>query len=66
MIKITNECVGCSSLGLPCRGSSCSNRHVTRIYCDVCGEEIDYDSNRWNQYVDYHVCEDCEPEEEEE
>ena len=36
MKKVENECVQC---GLPCLGSSCPNRNVTRFYCDNCGEE---------------------------
>lgn len=41
MIKYEDECVGCSDMGLPCRGSSCPNRSVKRLYCDKCGEESD-------------------------
>lgn len=63
MIRIENECVGCPP-EMGCLGSCCPNRNVKRIYCDICGEEIDYDSSRWDDSVDYHVCEDCEPDEE--
>ena len=31
-----NECVNC---GLPCLGSGCPYRNVTRYYCDECGDE---------------------------
>lgn len=41
MREVTNECVGCTSIGLPCMGSSCRNRNVVRYYCDECEEEVD-------------------------
>lgn len=51
MKKITNECVSC---GLPCLGSRCPNRNVTRFYCDKCGEETTlYD------YYGEELCESC-------
>lgn len=34
--RTENECVDC---GLPCMGNDCTNRNVTRYYCDKCGEE---------------------------
>lgn len=39
MVKYENECVGCTSIGLHCIGSSCRNRNVPHFYCDECGEE---------------------------
>lgn len=55
MKRTENECVGCTELGIPCMGSSCPNRHVTRWYCDMCGDESDvlYD------YDDKELCEYC-------
>lgn len=41
MKEVTDECCGCTSMGLPCMGSSCPNRHVVRLYCDKCDEEVD-------------------------
>ena len=38
MVNVEDECVGC---GLPCLGSRCPNRDVRRLYCDVCGREVD-------------------------
>lgn len=38
MINVEDECVGC---GLPCFGIHCPNRNVRRLYCDVCGKEVD-------------------------
>lgn len=40
MLKIENECVGCTEMGLPCKGAGCPNRNVRRLYCDRCGDEI--------------------------
>ena len=54
MKKITNECVGCKSMGLYCLGNTCPNRNVVRFYCDRCGEETtlyDYDGEE--------LCQDC-------
>ena len=39
MVKTENECLGCTSLGLPCIGRSCRNLRVPHYYCDKCGEE---------------------------
>ena len=36
MKHTVNECVGC---GFPCRRNCCRNYHVTRFYCDRCGDE---------------------------
>ena len=40
MVKYENQCVGCTSMGLYCMGSTCPNRRVPVCYCDKCGEEI--------------------------
>jgi len=55
MKKVFNECVGCTDMGLPCRGSSCPNRAATRYYCDKCrqeAEELFYFDSR-------ELCLDC-------
>ena len=37
----TDTCVGCTSMGLPCRGNRCSNYHFAVEYtCDKCGKEF--------------------------
>ena len=51
MKKIENECVFCD---IPCKGSSCSLRKVTRFYCDRCGNE-----DRLRHYEDEELCEEC-------
>ncbi len=55
MVKYTDECVDCKSLGLPCYGRNCSNRHVAHLYCDKCKHEVDtlrnYNGDQW--------CEEC-------
>ena len=54
MVRFENECGGCTSVGLPCLGSSCRNLNVPRFYCDKCGwEETLYD---WNGQ---ELCVDC-------
>lgn len=54
MISVENECVGCTSMGLPCLGAACPNRNVTRYYCDKCGEEI-----MEEDYYEEELCPDC-------
>lgn len=48
---IENDCVMC---GLPCLGSSCPHRNVTRFYCDECGEETTL-----YHYDGEELCLDC-------
>lgn len=57
MRTVTNECVGCTSMGLPCIGSSCRNRNVTRYYCDRCKEE--FEPEKLYQYFGEEVCAEC-------
>lgn len=58
MRVIENECVGCTSMGLPCIGPGCPNRHVVRYYCDNCDCELDgYEEPE--EYDGHHYCEDC-------
>lgn len=61
MKRLEDECVECPP-EMGCLGSSCPNRNVERIYCDICGDEISYDSKRWDPDKDYHLCEDCKEE----
>lgn len=39
MRRVHNECVGCTTMGLPCMGRYCPNRNIVRFYCDKCKEE---------------------------
>ena len=57
MMKTTDECVDCRSLGLHCLGDSCPRINVKRYYCDVCGEEHDRDELR--QVGNEHICQEC-------
>lgn len=61
MVRYENDCVGC-----PQGCIHCGRKHMPHCYCDECGCEIDYRSERWDADSDYHVCEECEPDEEEE
>ena len=40
MIRIENNCVGCTELGLHCM-PGCTKRAEEAYYCDRCGEEVD-------------------------
>ena len=55
MIKYEDECTGCRESGMPCRGISCRNRCVKRLYCDECGE----DSDRLYIYDGQQICHEC-------
>ena len=56
MVEYENHCVGCTSMGLYCMGSSCPNRNVPMHYCDKCGDGLDGDIYE----VDgEELCEDC-------
>ena len=52
--EYVNECVGCTSMGLPCIGASCPNRNVLRFYCDCCGSENDL-----YEFDGEELCEGC-------
>lgn len=58
MKKLENECVGCTSVGLHCIGSSCPNLNVPHFYCDECGYE-----EKLYHYNDRELCKDCLAEE---
>ena len=55
MVRIENHCCDCAVPGYPCRGNSCSLRHVEVHYCDNCDEELDeiYDVDG------EELCEEC-------
>lgn len=54
MKKTENECVGCTSMGLPCMGHGCPNLAVTRFYCDECGDEEEL-----YYYDEQELCIEC-------
>lgn len=54
-IRYEDQCVGCTSMGLPCMGSICKNKDVPIWYCDKCEEEcVDL-----YEVDGYEVCESC-------
>ena len=55
MRTVEDRCVGCTSLGMHCIGSSCRTRNVEVYYCDKCGEELEeiYDVDG------QELCEEC-------
>lgn len=59
MVKIESHCVGCTDLGMPCIGSSCSNRAVEVYYCDKCDPDCDYPLDDIYAVDDVILCEDC-------
>lgn len=65
MIRYENECVGCPP-EMGCLGIACRYRNVPYIYCDKCGEEILPDTYGWDLDEEYHLCEECDPDLDEE
>lgn len=55
MRRVSNECVDCTALGLPCLCGSCPNRHVLRLYCDRCHKE----TSELFKIDEDEICEDC-------
>lgn len=55
MITYENQCVGCTSLGLPCMGSGCPNANVPVPVCDWCKDEVE----ELYEYEGDEVCPDC-------
>lgn len=61
MIRYENDCVGC-----PQGCIHCGRKHSPHIYCDICGGELSYQDSDASLDKDYHVCDECKSEEEEE
>ena len=57
MVVIEDHCCDCAVPGYPCRGNSCSRRHVEVHYCDRCGFEIP--EREIHKDGDKEYCEDC-------
>lgn len=57
MRTVTDECFGCTSMGLRCLGSSCTNRNVVRYYCDRCKEE--FEPSELYRYDGEEICAEC-------
>lgn len=55
MVTYENECVGCATENYPCLGSSCPNRNVEHLYCDICGQE----QEELYLFEEYELCLDC-------
>lgn len=53
-LVISDECCSCASGGYPCRGETCSLRHVPHLLCDDCSEETTL-----YYYEDEMLCLDC-------
>jgi hypothetical protein len=57
MRKIIKDCVGCTSMGLPCMGSAC-NVGYTEYFCDRCENEFEPEELFVNDY-DEELCDKC-------
>ena len=56
--KHIETCVGCTSMGLPCRGRSCSNYNGAYEYtCDECEKE--YEPEELYDVDGEMLCADC-------
>lgn len=65
MIRYENECVGCPK-EIGCLGDSCPNISVPHLYCDDCGEELNFERSSYDDYVfnafvykEKHYCLEC-------
>ena len=58
MREVTDECVGCTSMGMPCIGDSCRNKHVTHYYCDRCKKEF-YPQELYVNEDNEELCAEC-------
>ena len=58
MKKIENDCCGCAVPLYPCRGDSCSLRHVPHYYCDKCRNEFEPEALYVNEN-DEELCAEC-------
>ena len=56
--KYEDECLGCTTLGIPCHGSTCVNRNVPRYYCDRCKDEFEPEELYISDDGD-ELCADC-------
>lgn len=57
MREVTDECLGCTSIGLPCVGEGCLLKRTTHYYCDRCEEE--FEPKELYQYEGEEVCIEC-------
>lgn len=55
MVRYENDCSNCAVEGYPCTGA---HKHVPHLYCDKCGEEVDFAYDIDGD----HICEGCLPE----
>ena len=55
MIKIIDDCVDCTSMGLHCQGPSCPNRRREVHCCDGCGSEEELYYFEGGEYCSYCI-----------
>lgn len=54
MVNFIHECVGCTDIGLPCMGHSCTQGRM-ELRCDWCDSHVD----KLYVYDEDELCEDC-------
>lgn len=54
-----DECVGCSTMGLACLGSSCPYRNVPHYFCDDCEDEFEPEALYYDEDTDKELCATC-------
>ncbi len=59
MTRIENHCCGCAVPAYPCLGSSCPERHVKVLYCDLCEQEADKLYRVDTGMDDEEICREC-------
>lgn len=57
--KNEDGCVGCSTMGLPCLGNSCSNRNIISYFCDDCEDEFEPEALYYDDVTDEELCATC-------
>ena len=61
MKRIDDNCVGCTSVGLPCLGSACPNSPREVEFCDDCADVADVYADYYlnDSYGESALCEEC-------
>ena len=52
-----NECIRCTTMGLPCLGEICGKKHVLYYFCDECKEYKE--PSELYKYERQELCSDC-------
>ncbi len=56
MVELIDMCVGCTDMGLHCRGLACPYHDPVYVfYCDECGAEM----KNFDDLEGRHICDNC-------